>query len=1181
MPTRIIQLAEIGAHIIVTNAAQSELNGTRAVVDGINKRTRRLHIKLDETVGSRGSAFISAHELMKYEPNQRLPGGFFAGQDIYHTGIRGFFGQFSLPVYGATGVIVGSDPGDDGYLVVSFHNASLSAVQVDSLSSTLPPPLPGGFRAGQIVGYVQDGMNAFQADDCTLRSGTPVEVARRAAAPDQIAVCVRGRPEGALVCIPISTLVEVTIEAYGDYTPVFTRAIALELVSLDALSSTYASTKSIVPAPAACFRKAVELLPPHTPVRIEGLSKVELNGCCGRVLSGASDGRVPVSVTAADGSLTSVRVKPHNLRHTMCWMMLPHELVALCVLAVLDGVALARLERTCTRLHRMLAQPHCWRACAVYGLGALLLHMSDASRDECRRVIISHHRVQRGQYVYDDFANFPPVKIDESADDWEERYYMATPELAASANYLVIGCDECHVGFGFPGDADSAPVVIVRDAATLVPRGELRACIHKMVICGDQIVYSLEGQPHVWIQDINAIVTSTDNQSAPRQVTMGDEVTCLAGQGHLLLVGFKNIGVELYDVSDAVVVTSVYCLTDFDGGDIFPNICSVCFGPGDSALPVNLGVTDEGLLIVLYPSCPMEMEVSLHTFEAGLMAVTQPSGSMQDWRQKCLGSITAVEPAWAEHRSASRSGRLDRKVISNQSFVIATEADLISVWRWEDEHGAFAIDPAPTHLLREPLYLDERQRREKHATPTWTSALEELGPRLEIALNDLFLFTSSRAGTALCVWSLVEGALLYRLEHPFDRNATGMYVHDVLPDGCAATSLVLLNGGTKAVMAGSGGHFFTWDFSDQMSGAHGFVKYTDGNEHRRPPDLVKAHTWADTPHTWGATKSPYDRAGCIPGQKQTPMSAPSVTLLSTFIPPVTEVTPANAVVPASFAPPTNDAGPSQPVAAAPADDRGGSPAGELVAAPAPSEETLQASAEEEVRRQAKRQKERAKKDAQKHRKTWRARLAEAAAACQSALEADDIDAVGASADEMEALAAHLPAGETEEHLRVARHWIARRRQQSEREAALEQEQVGKAAAVLQAAWRTRNERRCTAGAARACQAELRATLGAAVRIQAAERAVAARRVFAVTRAHPRSIDYYELDEATDSFVSENVVGEGSFGVVYRASKLPSLAIVRGPKAVKRTRQSTPDEREALWKEYAARHSSARDPSPAL
>lgn len=142
----------------------------------------------------------------------------------------------------------------------------------------------------------------------------------------------------------------------------------------------------------------------------------------------------------------------------------------------------------------------------------------------------------------------------------------------------------------------------------------------------------------------------------------------------------------------------------------------------------------------------------------------------------------------------------------------------------------------------------------------------------------------------------------------------------------------------------------------------------------------------------------------------------------------------------------------------------------------------------------------------------------------------------------------------------------------------ERKQASVAATVVQTAWRLRNERQCTAAAARECQSWLRAALGAVVRIQAAERSVAARRFFAVTHAKPREIEPIELSDATDHFADVNVVGEGSFGVVYRASALPSLAIVRGPKAVKRARESSRDEREALWKEYVGRDPRQRVPA---
>lgn len=55
------------------------------------------------------------------------------------------------------------------------------------------------------------------------------------------------------------------------------------------------------------------------------------------------------------------------------------------------------------------------------------------------------------------------------------------------------------------------------------------------------------------------------------------------------------------------------------------------------------------------------------------------------------------------------------------------------------------------------------------------------------------LVSSSIEGTALCIWDMRRGVLLYRLTDLFDRSKTPfLSMQDKLPDGCDVTSMVPL-----------------------------------------------------------------------------------------------------------------------------------------------------------------------------------------------------------------------------------------------------------------------------------------------------------------------------------------------------------------------------------------------------
>ena len=153
-------------------------------------------------------------------------------------------------------------------------------------------------------------------------------------------------------------------------------------------------------------------------------------------------------------------------------------------------------------------------------------------------------------------------------------------------------------------------------------------------------------------------------------------------------------------------------------------------------------------------------------------------------------------------------------------------------------------------MLLEPLSLRERT---EEGDDLDAEELYERGCRPHFAMNRLFLITTSRIGAAICIWSLTEGALLYRLEHSFDSAVSGAFVMDELPDGCLPTGLALSKDGNLALLAVAGGYLFSWDFSalNPRPRHSGMVPYSDEDQPRLCSDLVRATCKPKTQTTWG------------------------------------------------------------------------------------------------------------------------------------------------------------------------------------------------------------------------------------------------------------------------------------------------------------------------------------------
>ena len=183
-------------------------------------------------------------------------------------------------------------------------------------------------------------------------------------------------------------------------------------------------------------------------------------------------------------------------------------------------------------------------------------------------------------------------------------------------------------------------------------------------------------------------------------------------------------------------------------------------------------------------------------------------------------------------------------VACNQDFIVTSLSFsyIFLVYRWRDGRADLQ------HVLLEPLSLRERTEEGEDL-----DGPEEPWSRPDFAMNRLFLITTSRIGAAICVWSLTEGALLYRLEHSFDSAVSGAFVMDELPDGCLPTGLALSKHGNLALLAVAGGYLFSWDFSalNPRPRHSGMVPYSDEDQPRLCSDLVRATCKPATQATWG------------------------------------------------------------------------------------------------------------------------------------------------------------------------------------------------------------------------------------------------------------------------------------------------------------------------------------------
>ena len=185
-------------------------------------------------------------------------------------------------------------------------------------------------------------------------------------------------------------------------------------------------------------------------------------------------------------------------------------------------------------------------------------------------------------------------------------------------------------------------------------------------------------------------------------------------------------------------------------------------------------------------------------------------------------------------------------VACNQDFIVTSLSFsyIFLVYRWRDGRADLQ------HVLLEPLSLRERT---EEGDDLDAEELYERGCSPDFAMNRLFLITTSRVGAAVCVWSLTEGALLYRLEHSFDRKVSGTHVMDELPDGLPPTGLALSKDGNLVLLAVAGGYLFSWDFSalNPRPRHSGMVPYSDEDQPRLCSDLVRATCKPATQTTWG------------------------------------------------------------------------------------------------------------------------------------------------------------------------------------------------------------------------------------------------------------------------------------------------------------------------------------------
>ena len=474
----------------------------------------------------------------------------------------------------------------------------------------------------------------------------------------------------------------------------------------------------------------------------------------------------------------------------------------------------------------------------------------------------------------------PPYQT--SGDRFDDKYHMSSPVLAASATRVVMATDEGHVGFGSdPREDDeeneSAPLAFVwKTEPFLRPHHEQqRVCAHKITMCGEHLyAYSLERRTHVCIHHVDA--------TKPYPLAVGSVVECLAGTADMLVVGTTRGFVVCYQL--AAISAG---LGELDWLEIpayrlevsEEEIAGLCFTPDASGF-FTVDAARQLRLWGYRPTASAEHASEPSGGTAGPTHERKPESLLTavggpDW-PSVLVAITAVEPdydylvespddnllaglARPAPRASQPAPRTPRPslttastsalpipggVACNQDFIVTSLSFsyIFLVYRWRDGRADLQ------HVLLEPLSLRERTEEGEDL-----DGPEEPWSRPDFAMNRLFLITTSRIGAAICVWSLTEGALLYRLEHSFDSAVSGAFVMDELPDGCLPTGLALSKDGNLALLAVAGGYLFSWDFSalNPRPRHSGMVPYSDEDQPRLCSDLVRATCKPATQATWG------------------------------------------------------------------------------------------------------------------------------------------------------------------------------------------------------------------------------------------------------------------------------------------------------------------------------------------
>lgn len=629
----------------------------------------------------------------------------------------------------------------------------------------------------------------------------------------------------------------------SEYLPFFRSALAIGCVLDEALHS-----RELAPLGLLC--RIYQLLPLHTPVRIEGLaSRQDLNGCCGTVaakFNAGGNGRVPVRIAAA-----TILIRPQNLRLTLCLLQaLPSELLGRCLGMTRDVRALARLESTCRQLRSLsLESAEAWRVCtrATWPMLPLPDH---APRDMCRSTGLTAVNWLRGRFTYNCFKNtrgghHPP-------DEWDQSYFMGRVLLAADAQHVVMGCDESAERGKTP---EQDPLLVVCDARTMAVRYERRAYVTMLALCGGVYAYSCPDVPtRVCFEAIDASLPSwqssfkydlRDELYAGAAPPRWEKVTCLAGRTGMLLVGTASghvVGLDLTNMtersldrrsSNQLVKCVLKVLTrDINENDsILNETVALCFAPdGESFISASAGgsVQQWGL----------DEDRSPHN-----QIIANEDDVCNTIAHAVDGEFTSF-PEWSND-TALRVARPSVIVCCARHVVVSFESHVHVVFSASWPRSQQALFESSSMGIFAPAAYD-------HARAVFTAPNGE-GKPCSVA-NGLVLVTSSRFGVAVCVWSPAAGTLLYRLEHPYDRRVTGMFAMQ-RPDDMGElsemaadlpSSLVFGRDCNQLLLATTGGTFHTWDFSAAAAGSqedHGLVPYTSGNIPRSSEAVTRAVCW--------------------------------------------------------------------------------------------------------------------------------------------------------------------------------------------------------------------------------------------------------------------------------------------------------------------------------------------------